>query len=279
MGTASNLGKTFDQAKGLVSADNLFFILILCAGVFLAYLATLGIDALATLLEDKKPRAIWVLDAATQPFLMFILNVAVGIGLGFARLPPSWRAVTEPLPTIILFINLLWFIYNFLQTFVLNVLRRMADRWKKTILTAAILAMVILVIVVFYQTYAALITSALLSLLFVLIIQKIVAMRKPKLVGKVVIPKKMVISHVYISTSETHDKVSGAIDLIKRAIGEIPDIGKDPQVSLSGFVPGAFDVMVKYFIEQPENFDGKKNDVNINIIKKLNENGIKISMM
>jgi hypothetical protein len=37
--------------------------------------------------------------------------------------------------------------------------------------------------------------------------------------------------------------------------------------------------MVKYFIEQPENFDGKKNDVNINIIKKLNENGIKISMM
>jgi hypothetical protein len=279
MGKTPDIGQTFNQAKGFVSSDNLIFILILCAGVFVTYLAALAIDALASVLEEKRPRAIWLLDAATHPFLMFILNIAIGVGLGFAYLPPNWRAVVDPLPTIILFINLLWFGYNFLQFFVINVLRRLADRMKKAILIMAILIMVLLLIVLFYQSYTALITSALLSLLFALIIQKIVAMRKPKLVDKVVIPKKMVISHVYISTAETHDKVSSAIELIKQAMVEVPDIGKDPQAMLSGFVPGAFDVMVKYFIERPENFDAKKNDVNLNIIKKLNENGIKISMM
>jgi hypothetical protein len=279
MGTSSNLGKTFSQAKGLLSSNNLVFILILCAGVFMTYLAAMAIDALGSMLENRRPRAIWLMDAATQPFLMFIMNVAIAVGLGFAVLPLSWRPVVEPLPAIMLFINLLWFGYNLWQSFVLNVLRRMADRAKKTILIATILAMILLLIVIFYQAYIALVTSALISLFLVLVIQKIVTLRKPKLVEKVVIPKKMVISHVYISTSETHDKVSGAIALIRQAIAEIPDIGKDPQATLSGFVPGAFDVVVKYFIERPENFDGKKNDVNLNIIKKLNENGIKISMM
>jgi hypothetical protein len=279
MGTAADIGQAFSQTKGLVTANNLIFILVLCAGVFLTYLAALAIDALGSVLEEKRPRAIWLLDAATHPFLMFILNIAIGVGLGFAYLPAAWRQVVDPLPTIILFINLLWFGYNLLQSFVINILRNIADRIKKAILIVAILAMVLLLIVLFYQSYAALITSALLSLLFALIIQKIVAMRKPKLVGKVVIPKKMVISHIYISTGETHDKVSSAIDLIKQAMAEVPDIGKDPQASLSGFVPGAFDVLVKYFIEKPENFDAKKNDVNLNIVKKLNENGIKISMM
>jgi hypothetical protein len=279
MGNASDLGNSLNQAKTLLSSNNLLFILILLAGVFLTYLAALAIDTLGNLLEEKRPRAIWLLDAATQPFLMFILNFAVGVGYGFVNIPATWRTVADPLPTIILFINLLWFVYNFLQSFIFNVLRRMADRMKKIILFTVILAMVVLVIVLFYQSYVALIASALLALLFVLIIQKVVAMRKPKLVDKVVIPKKMVISHVYISTTETHDKVSGAIELIKQAMAEIPDIGKDPQATLSGFVPGAFDVMVKYFIERPDKFDAKKNDVNLNIIKKLNENGIKISML
>jgi hypothetical protein len=277
MDNALNIKHSYELTKSVVSASNLWFVLILLAGIFLTYLVAMAIETLVQYIEDRNPRAVWVLDTATQPFLMFILSVSYGIGFTFLVLPGTWKMSIDASPTIILLINFFWLAFNFLQILITSVARRWSDKLKRAILAVIVVIFAIITIVLFYQSYVAILVSALFALFFVFIIEKIISSRKPKIVEKVVIPKKMVISHIYLSTSEPHDRVSGAIDLIKEAIVEIPGADKDPQVTLSSFLPNAFDLMVKYFILKPEKFEELKNTVNLNIIKKLNEKGIKIS--
>lgn len=278
MGNNTDLQTVLHRSKAVVSSNNLLFLLILLAGIFLTYMAALAIDIFSRYLEDKKYRAGWIFDIALQPFLMFILNISYGIAFTFLALPPAWKNAIDNTPAIVLFINLMWLIYCVFQSLIFNWAARLPNRIKRLLQFFIVLVLAAVVVIIFYQSITAVMTSAGISLLFLLIIDRIVIMRKPKVVEKPFIPKKMVVSHIFISGVETHDRIAGAIELIKAAIVEVPNTGKDPVVTLSGFVPGAFDLMIKYFIEKAERFDQVRNEVNLNIIRHLNERGIKINM-
>ncbi len=278
MGNNTDLQTVWHRSRAVVSSNNLLFLLILLAGIFMTYMAALAIDIFSRYLEDKKYRAGWIFDIALQPFLMFILNISYGIAFTFLALPPAWKNAIDNSPAIVLFINLMWLIYNVFQSLIFNWAARLPNRIKRLLQFFIVLILASVLVILFYQSITAVMTSAGITLLFVLIIDRIVIMRKPKVVEKPFIPKKMVISHIFISGVETHDRIAGAIELIKAAIVEVPNTGKDPAVTLSGFVPGAFDLMIKYFIDKADMYDQVRNEVNLNIIRHLNERGIKINM-
>lgn len=278
MTNTTDLHTVVHQTQAVVSTNNLFFLLIMLAGVFLSYLAALAIDILSRFLEAKKYRTGWIFDIALLPFLMFILNISYGIAYSFLALPPGWKYAIENSPAIVLFINLMWLIHNVFQSLIFNWASRLPHRIKRLLQFFIVFVLAAFLVIIFYQTFTAVMISAGISLLFYLIIDRIAAMQKPKVVEQPFIPRKMVISHIFISGVETHDRISDAIELIKAAIIEVPDTGKDPQVMLSGFVPGAFDLMIKYFIDKADNFDSVRNEVNLNIIRHLNNYGIKIHM-
>lgn len=278
MANTVDLHTAMRQTQTVVSLDNLFFLLIILAGIFLTYLAALAIDIFSRYLEDKKYRAGWIFDIALQPFLMCILNISYGIAFTFLALPPAWKNAIDNTPAIVLFINLMWLIYGVFQSLIFNWAARLPNRIKRLLQFFIVLVLAAVVVIIFYQSITAVMTSAGISLLFLLIIDRIVIMRKPKVVEKPFIPKKMVVSHIFISGVETHDRIAGAIELIKAAIIEVPNTGKDPVVTLSGFVPGAFDLTIKYFIDKIDQFDAVRNEVNLNIIRHLNNHGIKINM-
>ncbi len=278
MGNNTDLQTVLHRSKAVVSSNNLLFLLILLAGIFMTYMAALAIDIFSRYLEDKKYRAGWIFDIALQPFLMFILNLSYGIAFTFLALPLAWKNAIDNSPAIVLFINLMWLIYNVFQSLIFNWAARLPNRIKRLLQFFIVLILASVLVILFYQSITAVMTSAGITLLFVLIIDRIVIMRKPKVVEKPFIPKKMVISHIFISGIETHDRIAGAIELIKAAIIEVPNTGKDPAVTLSGFVPGAFDLMIKYFIDKADMYDQVRNEVNLNIIRHLNERGIKINM-
>ena len=178
---------------------------------------------------------------------------------------------------IFLFINIGWFLFKLIPTLLLKVFRALHGNVIKFTKILIVLLWAILLIVFYAPQYIALLVGAALALMFAFIADKLITMPKPRIIKPAVIPKKIVITHIYISTKMTHEAVSQAIQLIKEAINEIEGTGEEPQVSLSAFKPGAFDIVVKYTVLKAEIVSTIKEKVNINIIKKLNENNIELS--
>lgn len=263
--------------EAILSIGNLYFLLIMLAAILITYFISILLNNIIFFVENKQPSILWIFYSISGPFLMFILNAAYGIGYYYLTLPSTLKNLLEHSVNILLIINLGWLVINFIPTLLLKIVQALSFKMARIIRIFLTVFWVILIILLFYTQYIALIFGTIVATLFSLIVQKIISAPKPKLREKVVIPKKLVMTHLYISTAETHQTVSEAVNLIKEAINEIDGTGDNPHASLSAFKPGAFDILIKYDIKNVEKIGEIKEKVNLNIIKKLNDRNIKFS--
>jgi len=266
-----------DAVNILFSVSNLYFILLMVAAIVINYLISTLINTARLLIERKNSNIISIINSITGPLLMFFLNAAYGIGYDYLSLPLSLEASLKHSPAILLIINGLWLAINIIPELLMKIFKALTPVKIKLIKRGLILAGLILIIILFYAHYVAILASALLAVIFFLIAQKITLIPKPTFAEKATIPKRLITTHLYISTKETHESVKQAIELIKSSICEIENTGENPRASLSGFTPGAFDILIQYYITAPEKIDEVKELVNLNIIKKLNEKNINFS--
>ena len=272
--TGGQMGKAVET---IFSIGNLYFLLIIAASIFLAYLTSVILNSVSIIIEERKPWLTLLVDMLAAPFLMFVMNVGYGIGFGFLRLPSSIKPSWESSTTIVLIINLGLLVVNAVPVLLLRLVNTLSSKAARSIKAALALVIGLLIIALFAAHYAALTVSAVFAFIFFLITSWLLSVPKPKIAEQPVIPKRLVIAHVYISTAEPHEKIAEAIDVIHEAIAEIPGVGEKPHASLSGFIPNAVDVLIKYFVLDAMRIEETKEKVNLNILKKLNERKIKLS--
>ncbi len=261
----------------LFSINNLYFILLMVAAIVINYLISTLLNTTRLFMEKKKPGLISIIDSISGPLLMFFLNAAYGIGYDYLSLPLSFEIYLRHSPSILLIINGLWLAYNIIPELLIKIFKALTPAKVKFIKRGLVLASLILIIILFHAHYIAILASVFVAIIFFFIAQKIAVIPKPSFAEKVVVPKRLITMHLYISTKETHDSVKQAIDLVKNSISEIQNTGENPRVSLSGFTPGAFDILIQYYIMDPERIDEIKEQVNLNIIKKLKEEKVQFS--
>jgi hypothetical protein len=266
--------RSFDQ---LFSTGSLYFFLIQCAAIFLAYMVSVITGSLSNIVEDKNPRVSWIVDALTPALLMFIMCIGYGIGFDYLPLPALLTTALEPSRTIILFITLGILFTQFLPAMFLRMMRNFTASSARMIQAGIGIICTFIVILMYVSQVKALVLSLICGIVFYLITVWMLSKPKPKVMQQPVIPKRMVISHIYISTSESHENIEKSIRLIRDAITETVGTGDSPQVSPSGFIPGAVDVIIKYFIMDASMMEQVKSKVNLNILKKLSDHSIKMA--
>lgn len=255
--------------------NNLYFLLIMFATILFAYLIAVILNTFEIVVEESKPILRWIIVFLSLPFLMFIFNVGYGIGYPFLSLPPAWKNALNHSVSIVLIINGMLLIFNVISLF--YVIKKLKFRIIRTVQIIYAVCCIGILFLLFYTNLGALIFSFALTVLFFFGSQRLLSIRKPKIIEKPVIPKRLIITHIYPSITESHEKITEAIKLIKEAISEIPGTGDIAQVSASGFTPGAIDLLIKYYIIDSEKLEEIKSEVNLNIIKKLNEKNIKLA--
>ncbi len=268
------MSKVFEN---LLSTGSLYFFLIQCAAIFLTYLVSIILSSLSNIIEDKNPRISWIVDAFMPAILMFIMCIGYGIGFDYLSLPAPLKIALEPSRTIILLIALGALLTQFLPALLLRIVKSFTASSARMIQAGIGIIFTIIVILMYINLVKALVLSLFCGIVFYLITVWMLTKPKPKVMQQPVIPKRLVISHVYISTAESHENIEKSIRLIREAIQETVGTGDSPQVSPSGFIPGAVDVIIKYFIMDASMMEQVKTKVNLNILKKLNEHTIKMA--
>ncbi|HEX7319069.1 MAG TPA: hypothetical protein VF399_01780 [bacterium] len=266
--------KSFEQ---LFSTGSLYFFLIQCAAIFLAYMVSVITSSLSNIIEDKNPRISWIVDALTPALLMFIMCIGYGIGYDYLSFPSLLKMALEPSRTIILFITLGVLLTQFLPAMLLKTVKSFTASGARMIQAGIGIIYTIIIILMYIDLVKALVLSLFCGIIFYLITVWMLSKPKPRVMQQPVIPKKLVISHVYISTTETHENIEKSVRLIREAITETVGTGDSPQVSPSGFIPGAVDIILKYFVMDASQMEQIKSKVNLNIIKKLSEHTIKMA--
>ena len=87
----------------LYSIQNLYFLLIICGSIFLAYIVSIIISSASNIVEERNPHLVWLFDIISAPLLMFIMNIGYGFVFNFLNIPS--KSGLEPSITIVLAIN------------------------------------------------------------------------------------------------------------------------------------------------------------------------------
>lgn len=261
-----------------INSDNLIFVGILSAGVAVMYLCTIAFKALRMILAEKKRNILWLFDGCFGPCMFFVLTTAYSGAYSFLRIPALSTAAIEQTFGILLYVNAGWLILS-LGKRVLIVLFKVVSQNTMRIYTIAWLVGIgVGIIVLYYRFYAALIFSAIVAIVFIVLVNEITRIAPEIRLGQEeTSPRRLIMTHIYIATSETDEAVKRALQAIKQAIETVDGTEKGPYASLAGFTRGAFDILVRYYISVPEKLDEIKQEVNLAIIRTLKDINVKLS--
>jgi hypothetical protein len=261
----------------ILAAGNLYFILIIGAAIFINYLIVFLMKAITANIDEKKANKLWIINIVKGPFMILIINAGYGFGYSYLELPLSMRPALGNTTNILWVINLGWLAFNSVHGIVVRLFKAVPVGTIRFINFFVICIWTILIFILFRGQYIALLIAIAWSVVFIFVIQKfIVTVHRPAITKKVVIPKRLIMTHIYLASSETDEAVARALKFIKEAIQEVKGTEDNPRATLSGFTKGGFDILIKYFVIEPENMEQIKERVNLNIIK-LNQGNIKLS--
>jgi hypothetical protein len=260
------------------NTSNLIFIGILFAGFVIMYLCTIALKALRALVADSRKGLLWLFDGFFGPLMMFIAVTAYSIAYSFLKLPFLSSSMIERTPGILLFINGGWLLLSGGKHSLIRIFRVLNQKFLTVYMIGCVLATGAVIALLYYQYYPALLLSAVVTVVFILLVIEITRIApeiRPGAEGAT--PRRLIMTHIYLATSETDEAVKRAVHAIKEAIESIDGTEKGPYASLAGFTHGAFDILVRYYVTVPEKVDQIKQEVNLSIIKKLRDINIKLS--
>jgi small-conductance mechanosensitive channel len=260
------------------NTDNLIFLGILIAGVAIIYVCTIALKSMRMILVEKKRDLVWLLDGCFGPLMFFILATAYGCAYSFLRLPMLSLDALERTLGILLFIDAGWAILNVGKGTLIALFKVVSQSVMRIYTIVCLIVISAVIIALYYQFYSALILGAIIAILFVLLVNEITRIApeiRPR--QEETLPRRLIMTHIYIATSETDEAVKRALQAIKEAIEATDGTEKSPYASLAGFTHGAFDILIRYYISVPEKLDEVKQEVNLAIIRKLRDINIKLS--
>lgn len=262
----------------VLTIGNLYFVLFMCGAIFISYLFSVIVITILSIKDGKPGIASMIADIFEGPFMFFIFNAAYGLGYFYLTIPEPAHQILEISVNILFVINLAWLFYRGVTIVFVRSFKAVVPQHLKILKIAITVASVVALVVLFRNHPVALLFSVVIALLFMFIIHRVIlTVPAPPLTRKVAVTKKLITTHLYIATSETDESVMRAIGLIREAISEAEGTGEDARASLSGFTTGAFDIVIRYYVTQPQEIDQIKERVNLNIIKKIRDSGIKLS--
>ncbi|MBN2620731.1 hypothetical protein JXB22_06520 [candidate division WOR-3 bacterium] len=267
-----------DRLQSYFSTNNMIFIGILIAGLAIMYVCAIAFKALRIVFAEKKKRLLWLFDGCFGPLMFFILVTGYGCAYSFLHLPVLSPDALERAFGILLFINAGWVILNVGKGALIALFRVVSRNVMRIYTIACLIAASAVIIALYSQFYPALIVSAILAILFVLLVNNITRIAPEIRPGQdETSPRRLIMTHIYIATSETDEAVKRALQAIREAIEATEGAEKCPYASLAGFTHGAFDILIRYYISIPERLDEVRQEVNLAIIRKLRDINIKMS--
>lgn len=261
-----------------LSTDNLIFIGIMIAGFAVMYVCTVGLKALRIVVSEKRQNLLLLFDALFGPVMFFVMITAYSCAYTFLRVPFLSPHMLERTPGILLLVNAGWLLLSVGKKLLITIFKVLNQRLLAVYTVACLVVVGAIILLIYHQYYPAMILSAILTVLFILLVNEITQIA-PELQTHQdqLSSRRLIISHIYIATSETDDAVKRAIHAIKEAIDATEGTEKGSYAALTGFTHGAFDLLVRYYIESPENLDQIKQEVNLAIIRKLRDIDVKLS--
>jgi|GEM_PF-2715394 len=260
------------------SLTNLIFVGILIAGFAIMYVCAIALKALRAVIAEKKKYLLLLFDGLFGPFMMFVVITAYSCAYTFLRLPFVSADMLGRTPGILLLINAGWLLMSGGEKAFITILKVINQKILTIYSIICIVATAMIIVILYYEVYPALILSLILAAIFIMLVNEITRIAPELHTGSEQLSsRRLIITHIYIATSETDEAVKRAIQAIKQAIEATEGTEKQPYASLTGFTHGAFDILVRYFITTPEELDQIKQQVNLAIIRKLGDINVKLS--
>ncbi len=262
----------------IFSPGNFIFLGILIVASIATWFLSILLNIVDRYLETRWSPSKRVLDVITQPVLMLVFVTGYALAHPFITLPGLWSEAFGKAAQLLTLITLSWFLVNLITNIVARLNVALA-RFLRYLLTIILLSLSALL---FIYHVPAIIVGGFFALIFYLLIQQISSLPPPgfaRLDTEKKIYPRIIQSHLFLGTKTTGEKIEQALNLIKEAIGEVDGTGQDKSALFSGFAPSGLDILIKYYIIDYQRIDQIKNDVNLKIIKKLNEAGIELGTM
>lgn len=205
---------------------------------------------------------------------MLVFVTGYSLAYNFLTLP-FWYDLLSRSALFLTYLTFSWFLVNLITVlFSLFVVKGI-----KLIRTLLIVIFLFVSSVLFLSTPLVLAIGAVLAVLFYFLIHRIASLPTPGFVQLVDEHKtypRLIQIHLFLSPKMTGEKIERTLNLIKEAIADIKGTGEERTAIFCGFAPSGLDILIKYYIVDHARLDQIKNDVNLTIVKKLNEAGIEL---
>jgi small-conductance mechanosensitive channel len=269
------MGAWFDA---YVTTDNLIFLGILLAGFVAMYFCAIALKALRALVIENNKDLLWLFDGFFAPLMLFIVITAYSIAYSFLKLPFISPDMIERTPGILLLVNAGWVFVRGGKHMLMRIFKVLNQKVLRYYMAGCVVITGVVIALMHYRHYPALVASAIMAVIFILLVIEVTRIAPEIRSGaEDAAPRRLIMTHIYLATSETDEAVKRAIQAIKEAIEATDGTEKGPYASLAGFTHGAFDILIRYYISMPDKLDQVKQEVNLNIIKKLRDINIKLS--
>ncbi|MEO0226084.1 MAG: hypothetical protein ABIL05_03930 [candidate division WOR-3 bacterium] len=264
-----------DTAETVFSGGNFIFLGLMVVSFIVTWIISLLFVIVERYLEDRWPPSKKILSIITQPILMLILVTGYALAQTFLVLPIRLYEPFGQASQFLTYLTFSWFLINLLTVLISS----LTPKGARFIHYLLIIIFLFLVSLIFINRWLVLLIGGILAVIFYLLVYKISSLPAPSFVQladeKKVYPR-LIQMHIYLNLKTTGEKIEQALGLIKEAIGEVSGTGEEKNVIFNGFASDGLDIMVKYYIVDIPHLDQIKNDVNLRIVKKLNEAGVQL---
>jgi hypothetical protein len=263
--------------NAISTTSNLYFLASLLGAIVICYVLSLIFRSLQRPENALNPLFSRVINMFADPLFMLILTTGYGIGYNFLVLPTNLAKHFVYSLGILLTYNIAWFIHNAVRLSIMYLVAQKRPDIAGFIMKIVKGVLLIVVITIDFHHLIALIYATIITFIFWLIIRCIFK-PTPRLIiedAEKTHPQ-VIVSHIYLSSHETHNTVKRAIAVISDTLSDVKGIIGSQNVLLNSFKQDAFDILVSYKIENVEKAAEVRQYANLAILKALNEENIEI---
>jgi len=172
------------------------------------YLLAMLLNTLQQVIEAKQRSLLWIFEGLEKPLLMLLLNTAYILGSSSMKIPFISSVQIDHTLDILLLMNIAWFSITLGTSILVTIFKALPRQIIKYFAGALVIIWIIVITALHLPYYPALIMGALFGGLFMFLAARASDMApRQRIASQEVISKRLIITHIYISTSEIFSSI------------------------------------------------------------------------